>query len=84
MRTRMFRVGEVARYLTCDAHCPETKEDHVVDYVCISREVTEMGHGGASEEDDKAKDRDGEVRGGQSTHSIVSTDSINMPCNNNS
>jgi hypothetical protein len=43
-----------------------------------------MGHGGASKEDDKAKDRDGEVRGGQSTHSNVSTDSINMPCDNNS
>lgn len=66
MHTRMFRVGEVARCLTSDAHCPETKKDHIVGYVCVSREVTEMGHGGASEEDDKAKDRDGEVRGVQS------------------
>lgn len=37
-----------------------------------------MGHGGASEEDDKAKDRDGEVRGVQSTHYMVSTDPINI------
>lgn len=84
MHTRMFRVGEVARCLTCDAHCPETKEDYIVDHVCVSREVTEVGHGGTSEEDDKAKDRDGEVRGVQSTHSTVSIDPINIPCDNKS
>jgi hypothetical protein len=41
-----------------------------------------MGQGGASEEDDKAKDRDGEIRGGQSTHAIVSIDPISIPCDN--
>ena len=64
MRTRMFRVGKVARCLTSKTNYPEAEEDHIIYDANVTREIAEMGHGGAGDEDDKAEYCNGEVRGG--------------------